>query len=202
MPCTFDAHGVSGSNEYLLNRQKLTFSILCRRDFLSSEGRTKILHNQTVLTFKAILMNLICPSNLFSSFSLNIPIFPVSKVMVEGDLVFRSGFDATEAMEAHISDLNFGPRAEQNSAHPKLQGCRKKYQGLGGKKLEISMLSVDFFLAYDSMGNHGVIYGNSTSPGMLLKCGGFLNILYKPPEHHSLCDQKRVKAPFSLEALK
>ena len=87
--------------------------------------------------------------------------------------MFRSGFDATEAMEAHISDLNFGPRAEQNSAHPKLPGCRQKYQGLGGKKLKISMLSVDFFRAYDSMGNHGVIHGNSTSPGTLLKSGGF-----------------------------
>lgn len=102
--------------------------------------------------------------------------------------MFRSGFDATEAMEAHISDLNFEPRAEQNSAHPKLQGCRKKCQGLGGKRLKISMLSVDVFLVYDSMGNHGVIHGNSTSPGTLLKCSG-LNILCKPPEHHSLCDQ-------------
>lgn len=121
--------------------------------------------------------------------------------MVERDLVFRSGFDATEAMEAHISDLNFGPRAEQNSAHLKLQGCRKKYQGLGGRKLKTSMLSVDFFLAYESMGNHGVIHGNSTSPGTLLKCGG-LNILDKPPEHHSPCDQRGVTLVYSLEALK
>lgn len=55
--------------------------------------------------------------------------------MIEGDLVFRSGFDATEAMEAHISDLNFEPRAEQNSAHPKLQGCRKNAKVLVEKGL-------------------------------------------------------------------
>ena len=41
----FDAHGVSGSNEYLLNSQKLTFS--------TDRSWLKILHNQTVITFKA-----------------------------------------------------------------------------------------------------------------------------------------------------